>query len=345
MDDSKVTVEFSFTSIFWVLGIILSLWLFVNLQNIILALLFAFILATAVAPLIDYLEKRKIPRILSISVIYLIIVGGLALFFRLILPPFVDQISALYQGRMAYVDTISTYFGNFSQPVRANMLSLLEKFSGSFTGLDFSGAISGAKNIFSGLLEVVLVFVLSFYFLLSRNGLDKIITQYVPKQYQKRVVSIYRKISRKMSYWLRGQVFLGLIIFAVNLIGLSVLRVDYALTLAIISGVLEVLPIIGPIVSGVLATVVALTMSPILGLIVAAWYVLVQQLENHIIVPQVMRKSVGLSPIAVIIAILVGGQLLGVIGILISVPVASAIGILLEEFVKIKETEAEANGN
>jgi predicted PurR-regulated permease PerM len=140
-------------------------------------------------------------------------------------------------------------------------------------------------------------------------------------------------------------VFLGIIIFTINFIGLSILRVDYALTLAIISGVLEVLPIIGPIVAGALSTVVALTISPILGLIVASWYILVQQLENHIIVPQIMKKSLGLSPVVVIVAILVGGKLLGIIGILISVPVASALGILLEEFVKIKETEAISNGN
>ena len=147
-----------------------------------------------------------------------------------------------------------------------------------------------------------------------------------------------------MSAWLQGQVFLGLIIFAVNYIGFSVLRINYALTLAIISGLLEVLPIIGPWVSGALATIVALTVSPILGLIVAAWIVLVQQLENHIIVPLVMKKSLGLNPIAVILAILIGGKLMGITGIIISVPVAAAIGVLLEEFVKIKETEA-TSGN
>ncbi len=338
--DHKVTVEFSFVSIFWVLGIILSLWLFVNLQDILMSLVLAFILATAIAPVIDLLQKKKVPRAISITVIYLLILGLIVLIARLILPPLAQQITGLFQNRMSYIDTISGYFGSFSEPIRMNMTSAVNKFSGTFTNLNYSGLVTGAKDIFSGLIDIILVFVLSFYFLLSKNGIENTITQYVPKQHQKRVTFLFRKISKKMSAWLQGQVFLGLIIFAVNFVGLSILRVDYALTLAIISGLLEVLPIIGPWVSGGLATIVALTMSPILGLIVASWYVLVQQLENHIIVPMVMKKSLGLNPIAVILALLIGGKLLGILGIIISVPVAAAIGVLLEEFVKIKETEA-----
>jgi predicted PurR-regulated permease PerM len=144
-----------------------------------------------------------------------------------------------------------------------------------------------------------------------------------------------------MTAWLRGQVILGLIIFAVTLVGLSILKVNYALTLAVIAGLLEVLPIIGPIVAGGLAVLIALTQSPLLALIVMGFYLLVQQLENHILVPQVMKKSLGLNPIAVILAIIIGGKLLGFIGILISVPVTAAIGVLLEEFVKKQEEEAK----
>lgn len=340
----KVTVEFSFSSIFWVLGIILSLWLFMNLQEILMSLLLAFILATAIAPLIDLLQAKKIPRALSITVIYLIIIGVIGLIVRLVVPPFIDQITAIFQNRMSYIDTLTGYFGNFGGPLRTNLLSAVENFSGSLENMNLTGFVSGARGIFSGIIEVILVFVLSFYFLLSKNGIEKIITQYIPNQYQKKITAIYRKISKKMSAWLQGQVFLGLIIFAVNYVGLSILGINYALTLAIISGLFEVLPIIGPIVSGAFATIVALTISPLLGLIVAAWYVLVQQLENHIIVPLIMKKSLGLNPIVVILSLLIGGKLLGIIGIIISVPVAAAIGVLLEEFVKIKETEV-TSGN
>jgi len=342
--DNRVTIEFSFNTLFWVLGIILSLWLVIQIREILVSVLLAFILAMAVAPLVDLLQKRKIPRALSISLIYLIIIAVMVLVFRLIIPPVINQLGGIYQNRLGYVDTISGYFGPVAANIKINMLSAFDKIGSTISTTNFSGIFSSAKGVFIGLIDTILVFVLSFYFLLSKKGPENIIIAYVPKKHQKRTTVIYKKISQKMSYWLRGQVFLGLIIFVVNWVGLSILGVKYALTLAIISGILEVLPVIGPWIAGILAVTVALTVSPFLAIIVAAWFVLVQQLENHIIVPQVMRKSLGLNPIVVILAILIGGNLLGIIGILISVPVASAVGILLEEFVKIKETE-EARGN
>lgn len=342
--DKRVTIEFSFSTLFWVLGIIMALWLVIQVKEILVSVLLAFILAMAVSPLVDNLQKRKIPRSLSITVIYVVIIAILALVFRLIIPPVINQIGGIFEHRLAYVDTISGYFGSYSIPVKNSMLSFFDKVGNSFAGASFSGIFSSAKGVIGGLVDTILVFVLSFYFLLNKKGPESVITQYVPKQHQKRTISIYRKISQKMSYWLRGQVFLGFIIFFVNWIGLTTFHVNYALTLAIISGILEVLPVIGPWIAGIFAFTVALTVSPFLGLIVGAWFVLVQQLENHIIVPQVMKKSLGLNPVVVILAILIGGNLLGIIGILISVPVASAIGVLLEEFVKIKETEA-VSGN
>lgn len=338
--NNRVSVEFSFVSVFWILAIILGLWLVVALREILISFLIAFILATAIAPVIDFLQKKKIPRAVSITLIYLIMIGSIGLIGRLIFPPFANQISAIYQNRMGYIESISGYLGNFGEPVRNNLVNMAERFTNSLANINYSGVITGAKGIFSGVLDVILVLVLSFYLLLSKNGIEKIITQYIPKQHQKSVTSIYRKISKKMSSWLQGQVLLGLIIFIINYVGLSVLRVDYALTLAIISGLLEVLPIIGPWVSGGLATIVALTISPVLGLIVAIWYVLVQQLENHIIVPMVMKRSLGLNPVVVILSLLIGSKLMGITGIIIAVPVAAAIGVLLREFVKIKETEA-----
>jgi predicted PurR-regulated permease PerM len=244
-------------------------------------------------------------------------------------------------NRTEYVLKITSYFQHLSPVLQERLTSFLDNFFGSFSGISLGGVISGAKGFFNGVFGFILVIVLSFYILQNNKGVEGAVVAYVPKQHQKRTLSIYRKISGKMTAWLRGQVILGLIIFAVTLVGLSILKVNYALTLAVIAGLLEVLPIIGPIVAGGLAVLIALTQSPLLALIVMGFYLLVQQLENHILVPQVMKKSLGLNPIAVILAIIIGGKLLGFIGILISVPVTAAIGVLLEEFVKKQEEEAK----
>jgi predicted PurR-regulated permease PerM len=115
------------------------------------------------------------------------------------------------------------------------------------------------------------------------------------------------------------------------------MHVDFALVLAIMSGVLELLPIIGPIIAGAAAALIALTISPLLALFVVVWYIAVQQTESHVLVPQIMKKSLGLNPITVILAILIGGKILGVIGIVIAVPVAVSLSIIGKEIWKGRE--------
>jgi predicted PurR-regulated permease PerM len=341
MDTKKVIIEFSYKSIFWVVGLIASLWLIIELRNILIALLLAFIFATAISPLINLLQKRGIPRPISISLVYIFLFSLLFLVVRLVVPPFAEQVSSIVDNRIDYASKVSSYFHTLSPKIRESINTGLYESLGSLEKLDFSSIFSSARGIFSGVIEFILVLAISFYMLMNKRGVEDTITGYIPKQFQKKVTSLYRKIAQKMTFWLRGQIALAVIIFLVNLVGLSFLKVEYALTLALVAGLLEVVPVIGPIIAGVLAVTVALTQSPVLALIVALWFILVQQLENHVIVPQVMKKSLGLSPIVVILALLIGGQLMGFVGILISVPIAAAIGVIVDEFIKNKEAEVK----
>jgi predicted PurR-regulated permease PerM len=178
---------------------------------------------------------------------------------------------------------------------------------------------------------------------LEKDGTEKTISSYVPKKYQPKVLSVSKKITSKMSAWFQGQLLLCFVIFLGTFVALSLLKVDFALTLAIVAGFLEMLPVAGPIISGALAALVALTSSPFLALIVVAYFILLQQLENHILVPQVMKKTVGLHPIAIIFALVAGSKLLGILGIIIAIPVAAAIGVLFNEF--YKSNIGGTNGN
>lgn len=341
MDKKNVVVEFSFKTVLWALVIIVALWLFVALKDVFFSVLLAFILAMAISPLVDRLQKKKVPRTVSILGVLLVVLGVGYLAIRLIVPPFITEISNIVANRTEYVSIITGYLQNLSPTMRDGLTNSLDNFLGSFGSLNLSGLVSGAQNVFSGIVNVILVVIICFYLLQSDKGLEGLVDAYLPKPQRSRALSLYRKISEKMSQWMRGQLLLGLIIFVINLIGLSILKVDYALTLAVLSGLLEVLPIIGPIISGGLAVLIALTQSPLLALIVLAWFILVQQAENHILVPQVMKKSLGLNPIVVILAVIIGGKLLGIIGILVAVPVIAAIGVLMGEFIKKQEREAK----
>jgi len=340
MDERKVTIEFSFNTFLWVIAIIAAIWLAITLKEVIVALLLAFILAMAINPLVDYFQKKKVPRTISVVGVILAVAAIIFLVIRLIVPPFASEITGIINNRAEYVVKITGYLQHLSPQLRDNVSVFLNTSINSLGNLNVEGLVTSARGLFNGIVEVILVLVLCFYLLQNNKGVEGAVVAYVPKQHQKRTLSIYRKISKKMTFWLRGQVILGLLIFVISLVGLTILKVDYALTLAVMAGLLEVLPVIGPIVAGGLAVLVALTQSPLLALIVFAFYVLLQQLENHILVPQVMKKSLGLNPIAVILAIIIGGKLLGFVGILISVPVAAAIGVLMEEFIK-KQEEAK----
>lgn len=337
MNKENMVIEISLKTLYSVLLVGASIWLAITIKDVLFALLLAFILAMAIAPLVDKLQKRKVPRTISILGVILVLVGLTYLIISLVVPPFVNEITVLFENRNEYTATIMSYLQNLSPSLRDNLTNILNNSLNSFGNLNLSGVVSGAQSFFSGILSVVLVVILCFYMLQSKNGVEGIITAYLPKQHQQRVLSIFRKISSKMGQWLRGQMLLCFIIFAINLIGLTIFKVDYALTLAILSGFLELLPIIGPVVAGGLAVLVALTQSPLLALIVFSWYVIIQQLENHVLVPQVMKKSLGLNPIAVILAIYIGGKLLGMIGILVAVPIAAVVNVLLDEFVRKQE--------
>lgn len=151
---------------------------------------------------------------------------------------------------------------------------------------------------------------------------------------EERVRKLITNIQEKLGSWFRGQLFLSAVIGGLSFIGLTILDIPYAIPLALMAGIMEVVPVIGPIISSFPAILVALTISPILGLIVGVMYFVIQQLENHLIVPQVMKKAVGLNPLVVILTIAVGSRLLGFAGALLAVPIAVVIQILVTEIIE-----------
>lgn len=331
-------------SVINIVSVVLILWLLFILREVVIILILSFIFSAALDPLVDYLEKRKTPRVLAIGGIYLVVILLLVLVIRLIIPPLIDQASMIVSQRDFYIDKILAFLSGLDVSLKEYLKSNASHLITSIAQAGEAGILSGASGIFNGVVDFILVLVISFYLLLEKDGTEKWITSYVPKAYQTKSLSIAKKITTKMSHWFRGQLFLGVIIFAIVYLGLSLLRVEFALTLAILAGFLELLPVIGPLIAGALAALVALTTSPVLSLIVISFYFLVQQLENHILVPLIMKKTLGLNPVAIIISLLVGGKLLGVIGIIIAVPVAAIISVLFNELYK-NNLGGEVNGN
>jgi predicted PurR-regulated permease PerM len=191
-------------------------------------------------------------------------------------------------------------------------------------------AFSYGLLILTNIVTFISIAVLTFYLLLERDRLDQLFTQFTPGQ-RSRVERVIRKIEDKLGAWLRGQIILSLIIAVLAYIALFALGVPYALPLAIVAGLFEVVPVIGPIISSVPAIFIAYLTSPVTALLTAIAFFVIQQAENHVVVPQVMKKAVGLNPLVVILAVAIGGKLLGIVGALLAVPIAVVIEIVSQD--------------
>ena len=334
--DSKTIIEISPKTIFWVLGIGVLAVLVYMVGDIIAVLIFAIIIASALEPILRYAQSKKIPRLLSLIVIYLLFFIFFAALIYIFLPLMLDQLRDFSQN-------YPTYFGRIEEA--AGVITFLPGLSGNIHELlsqlteqipSFTSLISYASSIFGGVLSFVVVLVVSFYLSISRNALDNFLRAILPPQFEVYAHSLWVRAQYKMGRWLQAQILLSFIMALITGLGLWILGVKYAFLVAVIAGVLEIVPYVGPIVSGGLATLLALSQSPILGLWTLIFFIVAQQLEGHILVPLLIKKLVGLNPVAVILAILVGAKLGGILGILLAVPIAAVIDEFFDDLAKRK---------
>jgi predicted PurR-regulated permease PerM len=342
MTKQTVKVEISITSVLTVVGTLVGLWILFYLREIVLLVFVAFIIASALGPVLRTLQRHRIPQVVSIASTFLIIIGLVTLLGFMIIPALFIQMSNFLHhlpdiiGRAAQVITGSSLDQAQFQSYSSQTINAL---TGGVQSIS-SNVVQVGLGIFSGFISAVTVIVMSFYFILERDQLYKGLELLMPHNDFIRVRNVTQKVEHKLGSWLRGQLLLGVIIGVASWAGLMGLGLhQYALPLAIIAGILELVPIIGPIVSAIPAVVIALTISPALAVAVVILYLVIQQLESHLIVPKVMEKAVGLNPLFVIIALLAGGALMGIMGALLAVPAAVVIATILED---IREYEGKS---
>jgi predicted PurR-regulated permease PerM len=191
-------------------------------------------------------------------------------------------------------------------------------------------------GIFSNIVSVFTIFVITFYLLMERKNLDSLLLYLFGEQKALNAINIINKVEERLGAWVRGQLTLILIIGTMTYVGLTLLGVPYALPLAIFAGILEVIPNIGPIVSAIPAIIVAISVSPWHIVFVIILYFVVQQLENQLIVPIVIRKSVGLPPLITIVSLLIGFRLAGVIGGILAIPIVVTIETVVSQYLLLR---------
>ncbi len=329
-------VSISTGTFFKVLLIFLIITFLYLIKEIVALIFIALILASAFDPWVDWFQKFRLPRSLSIIFIYLILISVVGAAIWLLVPAISQEISQLSNNLPNYYDKIEegiNYFKGVAleKGAETTFQDSLDTLSTTLTSAT-TKVFSTIFGIFGGIISFFLVLVITFYFTVEEEGLKNFIKSVSPSRMQPYIFRLIARIQHKLGLWLKGQLILSLIIFALVFVGLTIIGVDYALLLAFIAGVFEIIPFLGPTLAAIPAAFFGFTQSPITGFLVIGLYVLIQQLENHIIAPKVMSKSIGLNPLIVIIVFLVGAKIGGVIGILLAVPVATAISVFLSDF-------------
>ncbi len=327
--ESPLTV--STWSIVKVFLIALAFWVLYVVREVILIFFVALLFSSVLETPVYWLQRKKIPRALSMIFIYVVVISVLSFLTLSIIPPLADQIRQLSITFPSYLERFLNVFKTSPEAFDSFRRGLQGLASTLATGTT-NNVLGSLFNFFGGFISSVVVLVVTFYLVVEEDAMKRMLRSAVPDHYHPYLTQLFGKMQTKLGAWLRGQLILSLIVGVLVYIGLSILGVPYALVLAPLSALLEFVPYVGPITAAVPAVVIALSLSPVKGLIVVAMYVLIQQLENHILVPKVMQKAVGINPVISIMAILTGLKIAGALGVLVAIPLVAALSVLVKDF-------------
>jgi predicted PurR-regulated permease PerM len=306
-------VEISPRTIIFTVLFMLGLWLVWFIKDVIFLLFISFILMSALRPIVDKMAQWRIPRVLGILLVYAVVIGVFGVGIAGLIPSLIVQSNRLIVELPGVINSMVPYWNIDVASITRQIAPISEN------------VLRVTLGIFSNFIATITVMVFTFYFLLERRYTESFLKDMVGAAAAGRIMEAIRAIEKRLGAWVGGQLFLMIVIGVLVYIGLSFLRVEFAIPLAILAGLLEIVPMIGPIVSAVPAILVAFASSPLLALSVVALYIIVQQLENNFIVPMVMRRSVGLSPIVTILALMIGGRLAGITGAVLAIPAVLVI--------------------
>lgn len=323
-------VEVSHKTIIFTVLFLLFLYFLYQVRQILVFLFLGFIFTAALNPLVEKLSRLKIPRSVAVVIIYLGIFLVLGLLLGGIIPPLVSQTSLLVLRLPDYWQSLGIWGAN-----KGIINGQLDKLLSGLSSLPFDLA-KITIGIFGNLISFFVFIFVSFYLLLARQNLDEYLLKFFGSTDNQRVALIIKKIEGRMGKWVRAQITLMLIVGVFSYIGLRLLGIDFALPLAILAGLLEIIPNFGPTIASIPAIFAGLAISPLMALTVAALYFLIQQVENTLIVPQVMAKETGLNPLVTILALIAGFKLGGILGAVFAIPLVLVAETFLLEFTNLK---------
>ena len=338
--NGQTTISITTGTIVKTVVVLVAAWMVFLLRDLVLVVITAVVIASAIDPGVKALQRRKIPRVLGVLLVYILLFAAFFGIFYFFVPSVLSELVSFLSSlpiyleaidRIAAIDEYAQIFG--TSPPDLSSVDLMAGFRNAMQAAGaFGNVLTAIASIFGGVLSFVLIVVFSFYFSIIETGVDEFLRVVSPRKYQTYVLDLWRRSRQKIGLWMQGQLLLGLIIGVLVYLILTILGIKHALLLAVIAALFELIPVFGPILAALPAVLIGFVDGgAVKGLLVVGVYVLLQQFENHLIYPLVVTKIIGVSPLLVILALIVGAELAGFLGILLAVPVAATVQELVKD--------------
>lgn len=343
MDAQSVNkIEISSNTIFRIILILLGFWFVYVVFDIVLMLFAAFIVASVVEPVARFLDKFKIPRAISVILVYIFVLSIIVGTVSLMIEPLAMQTRQLATIVPSIVNSLSSVTPLIPHIEQADLIESVQSgllnFGDNIANFSLNVFV-GTRSIVTGFVSFLFVFVIALYLVVERDALKKFARLLTPREHYPYVAQAIDKAQQSVGRWVLGQTVLAIIVGVIVGVGLWIIGVPYALFLGLLAAIMEFIPVIGPMVAATPGVLVAITQGWTVGLVTFIFYVINGQIESNILIPNIMKRAVGLSPIVTIIAVILGARMLGVVGIILAVPTATIINILVSDVAKVDESQ------
>lgn len=340
MEENRLTVSISIMSVIKILILLLIVWFVVEIKEVIIILFLALLISAILEPLVKYLTVRKIPKVIAAVVVYLVIIGFVGTIISLMVVPINEQFQELGTAMPVYIEKIASgevlglkTLSENDPYLFAEIIKELKSVQSAMLSMTTTSVYSSITSLIGGLFGFVVVLVISFYLIVEEESLKKTVKMIVPAHYQPYLVQLLRKIQNKIGYWARAYLLMAGIVWILSFTVLMILGIPYALILSLIAAFTEIVPMVGPLIAAIPAVFIAFfAKSPLVAVFVFIGYEIINMIESHILIPKIMQKAVGLNPVFVILVVLIGARLGGIMGILLAIPVTTAISVFIADF-------------
>ncbi len=334
-EESGRVVAISSGTIFRGIAIFLVLAFLYLIRDVVVIFFAALFLAALIDPFADFFERWKIPRGLAAIIVYIIGLSFLTGVILLLWEPtarefgnFIIYFEPLLQG---LTGTDISFNLDASTSFTSNLANIVATAQESGVSQAVPQIVNLGSTAIGGITAVLVVLILAFFMIAEKTALVRAISFAAPAEYQPFVMQVSGKLRDRLGSWLRAELMLMGCVFLMTYVALLILKIPYALVLALMAGVFEVIPFLGPILASVPSIILALAVSPLHAVITAIAYVLVQSIEGNILVPKIMQRAAGVNPIVSLLAVLIGWRIGGIVGAILAIPLALAVSVFLEE--------------